>query len=533
MGTNTNYKKIFNWIDSRLGLSHTILRPAEAYSLKPSYWLGGLAVLAFLIQAVTGSLMLLYYVPTVDGAYSSTMYIFGSVPLGQLLESIHLYGAYAMVLLAFAHLMRGYFASVHKKPRELMWVVGMLMGLVVLAFALTGYLLPWTVVSKSATDVTIGMLSFLPAELGPILKFLIAGAGSDAEELRRFFDLHVVVLPAALMLLVALKFYMFEVHGPAKPSSGSGDGGGRLPWFPGVLLYLTMVGSIFLGLLLVISAVFPLALPPKFTPQTAALSVPQPEWYFLWLYQILKFSAFEGSGIEYVLGMVTAVLLFLILLPFLDRGQERNPASRPIFITMGIAATAELVVLAVWGYLTPGKVIADSEALTVTLGTAAVIALLSSITFRAKRMFEARYEANQLNLNIAHSSPALSTAVLPPAKSMQSTSRGSSSGNRHPSILPLPLGGPGQFLRPAQERVRTWISFSILTFLIVVTAYLWFIDLMTQQRIFGILLGSELVAFSMLIYATVKPSFEKLSRPWILVGCLSLAILLLLTVTVQ
>ncbi len=531
MGANSNYKKLFNWVDSRLGLNHTILRPAEAFSLKPSYWLGGLAVLAFLIQAVTGSLMLLYYVPTVDGAYSSTMYIFGSVPLGQLLETIHLYGAYAMVLLVFAHLMRGLFASVHKKPRELMWMVGMLMGLVVLGFALTGYLLPWTVVSKSATDVTIGMLSFLPAELGPILKFLIAGAGSDAEELQRFFDLHVVVLPAVLMLLVAAKFYMFEVHGPAKPTSGTSYENGKVQWFPNVLLYLTMVGSIFLGILLVISAVFPLSLPPRFTPEAASLSVPQPEWYFLWLYQILKFSAFEGSGIQYALGMITAILLFLIFLPFLDRGRERNPAARPIFVTAGIVATVELVVLAVWGYLTPGKVISDSEALTVTLGTAAVTAAMSSITFRAKRMFEARYAANQLKLSTTGSGSAFSTAILPPSDSLQSTSRSSESWNGHTSILSLPTGA-GAFFRPAQERVRAWISFSILTFLIVVTTYLWFIDLMAQQRTFGILLGSELVAFSMLIYTTIKPSFEKLSKPWILIGCLSLAILLLLALTV-
>ena len=83
-----------------------------------------------------------------------------------------------MILLTFLHLFRGYFASVQKKPREMMWVTGMLMGLTVMGLGLTGYLLPWTVVSKSGTDVSIGMLSFLPAQIGPILTYLIAGSGS-------------------------------------------------------------------------------------------------------------------------------------------------------------------------------------------------------------------------------------------------------------------------------------------------------------------------------------------------------------------
>jgi len=136
--------------------------------MNPLYWLGALTVIAFGIQVLTGLLMLIYYVPTTDQAYSSTLFIIKVVPLGWLLESVHLYGAYAMILLTFLHLFRGYFSSVQKKPREMMWVIGMLMGLTVMGFGLTGYLLPWTVVSKSATDVSIGMLSFLPAQIGPI-----------------------------------------------------------------------------------------------------------------------------------------------------------------------------------------------------------------------------------------------------------------------------------------------------------------------------------------------------------------------------
>jgi len=385
-------RKIAEWIDSRVGLTNTMLRPGPEYSLNVFYWLGALMVMAFLLQGLTGLLMLLYYTPTVNEAYSSTLFIIQYVPLGNLLETIHLYSAYAMILLAFMHLMRGYFASVQKKPREFMWVIGMLMGLVVLGFGLTGYLLPWTVVSKSATDVTIGMISLLPGQLGPALKFLIAGPGSDASELARFFDLHVVLLPAIFVVLLVFKMYMFEIHGAAEPATGVKGKVRDIPWFPNIFLYFSMLSAIFLALLIAVSTVFPISLPPEFTPATASAYTPQPEWYFLWIYQILKFSVFEGpwinlyvNGTAVALGLTTLLLALLILLPFFDRRRERNPARRPIYTTLGAIAVVEVLVLTVWGYLTPGQVIPDSDAAVITGGVAIVISIISWITFRTRR----------------------------------------------------------------------------------------------------------------------------------------------------
>lgn len=362
MHFSSGVRKVAGWIDSRVGLTNTMLRPGPDYSLNLFYWLGALMVIAFMLQGITGLLMLLYYTPTVSEAYSSTLFIIKHVPLGNLIETIHLYSAYSMILLAFMHLMRGYFVSVQKKPREFMWVVGMLMGLVVLGFGLTGYLLPWTVVSKSATDVTIGMLSFLPEQLGPILKFLIAGPGSDASELARFFDLHIVVLPAVFIVLLIFKMYMFEMHGAAEPATGVRGKVRDIPWFPDIFLYFSMISGLFLALLIVVSVIFPISLPPQFTPEAAAAYAPQPEWYFLWIYQILKFSVFEGSWIIVALFAVTVVLALMTLLPFYDRGRERNPSRRPIYTTVGVMVVVEVSVLTAWGYLTPGQVISNSQA---------------------------------------------------------------------------------------------------------------------------------------------------------------------------
>ncbi len=390
MSQETTYNRIIEWFDSRIGFTRTPLRPAPEYTLNPLYWLGAIAVISFVMQGLTGLFMLLYYVPLPDQAYSSTMYVFKQVPLGQLIETFHLYNAYAMILLAFTHLMRNYFANVHKRPRELMWIAGVLLGIVTLSFGFTGYLLPWTVVSKSATDVALGMHGMLPGQLGSLVGFFMSGTGGDAATLRRFFTIHTVLLPAALLVLLGFKLYMFEVHGAAYIPAYVKGHAKNLPWFPKIFLYATMIGLVFIALLLTVSAVFPLVLPPAFTPEAAASFVVQPDWYFLWFYQILKFSPFEGTGMYYAIGIVTVVAVLLLLLPFYDKGKERNPGSRPVFTTVGAILIAELLALTLWGHVTPGQVIPAAQAATVIGGTAVIVSLVSFFLFRRKRRLQVK-----------------------------------------------------------------------------------------------------------------------------------------------
>jgi quinol-cytochrome oxidoreductase complex cytochrome b subunit len=353
--------------------------------MNPFYWLGALTVVAFLIQGVSGMIMMLYYAPSPSDAFASTQYIFQTVYFGRFLETVHLYTAYAMIMLAFMHMMRGYFVSVQKKPREMMWIVGMIMGFVTLGFGFTGYLLPWTVVSKSATDVGIGMISSLPSVLSSAILFLIVGAGGDATELLRFYDLHVVVLPAVLLVLLTLKMYMLEVHGIADPSAGQPADARKargLPIFPDVTFYLLGLAAMFGGAMLLISAVFPLSLPPEYTPQLAAQFTPQPDWYFLWIYQILKISVFEGAGLPVALSLVTLIFVALLILPFVDRGQTRKIRDRPAYVTLGLIFVAELIVLAYWGLESPGQIIGTEEAVFVLGGTAILVAVISRAAFR-------------------------------------------------------------------------------------------------------------------------------------------------------
>jgi ubiquinol-cytochrome c reductase cytochrome b subunit len=378
--------RLAGWFDSRMGLSYPFLRDAPAYSVNPFYWLGALTVIAFVIQGVTGIMMMLYYIPTPTQAYSSTLFIFQNVSYGRFLETVHLYTAYAMIALAFMHMMRGYFVSVYKKPREVMWLVGMGMGFVTLLFGFTGYLLPWTVVSKSATDVGVGMMSALPQPLSSFITFLIVGSSGDTGTILRFYDLHVVVLPAVLLLLLVLKMYMLEAHGISEPAKGLENTPEKkkmlIPIFPDVTFYLVELAALFGAAMLLISALFPLNLPPEYTPQLAAQYVSQPDWYFLWIYQVLKIKAFEQAGLPVALAFITIIFIVLTLLPFLDRGGEKRIGRRKIFVTLGAIFVGEVVTLSVWGELTPGQIISNEQAIFILGGIALLVSIGSVVLYR-------------------------------------------------------------------------------------------------------------------------------------------------------
>jgi quinol-cytochrome oxidoreductase complex cytochrome b subunit len=378
--------RVVHWFDARLGLSYELLRPAPTYSVNPFYWLGALAVVAFAIQGVTGAIMMIYYIPTPLQAYSSTLYIFQNVSYGRFLETVHLYTAYAMIMLAFMHMMRGYFVSVNKKPRELMWITGMFMGFVTLGFGFTGYLLPWTVVSKSATDVGIGMMSALPQPLSGWIQFLVVGSGTDTGTILRFYDLHVVVLPGVLLLLLFGKMYMLEANGVSEPVAGPmplpAKKSKLIPIFPDLTIYLLELAALFGAAMMLISLAFPLSLAPEYTPTLAAQYASQPDWYFLWIYQILKFDVFEGPGLSVALGLVSVIFVALILLPFLDRGKTRRIEARRNWVTVGLIFVAEVAVLTVWGRLTPGQIIPTEQGVLVLGGTAIIVAFVSAGAYK-------------------------------------------------------------------------------------------------------------------------------------------------------
>jgi cytochrome b6 len=376
--------KFVRWLDSRLGLSYPLLRPVPQYSINPFYWIGALTVVAFVIQGVTGTILLIWYVPDPTVAYQSTSYVFSSVNYGRFLETVHLYGAYSMILLALMHMMRNYFVSSHKSPRELMWVFGMGMGFLTLGFGFTGYLLPWTVVSVDATNVGLGLLGPpLPPALSNLAQSLLGISGGAATELVRFYDIHILILPAILLLLLFGKMYMFEAHGAAAPAMDIPEAQKRgVSFFPDATLYLLELAALFAAALLVISALFPYTLPAQYSVAASQAATPQPDWYFLWTYQVLKIAAFEGAGLPIALTLITALFAVLFVLPFIDRGGERRIANRPKFVMLGVILIAELTVLSYWGKVTPGQIIPTEQAVLVLGGTALIVAVVFVVVYR-------------------------------------------------------------------------------------------------------------------------------------------------------
>jgi quinol-cytochrome oxidoreductase complex cytochrome b subunit len=390
MSKKTIYDKLVDWFDVRLGFAKTPLKPIPDFALNPIYWLGLLLALTFGMQGATGVFMLLYYVPTPAEAYSSTTYIINSVPLGQLVETLHLYTAYAMILIAFLHLARNYFGSAHKENRILMWLAGIVLGVTVLAFGVTGYLLPWTVISKSATDVAVGFVNFFPSSIANLAKFFLVGSGSDAAEITNFLHIHTVILPAVLLVFLALKVYMYEVHGPAYvPALGKPKQGKIYPWFPKIFLYAVILFSTYIALLVAVSSLVPLVLPPAFSAETAGQYVVQPDWYLLWVYQILKIQAFEGPEAVYAIAALGVFAVLLFLMPFYDRSKRRNLSQRPLFVTIGAILVVELVTLTVWGYLTPGQIISNLQAVLVLGGAAIATIIAMWIIYRIRRATKA------------------------------------------------------------------------------------------------------------------------------------------------
>ncbi len=398
-------ERIQKWIEERFGTKAVdrILRPIPNFSFRPDYWTGAILVTGFIMQGLTGFLLLLYYVPTPDQAWASTHYIVSSLPYGNLLLTFHLYDAYAIILITFLHMFRHFFVGAYKKPREAMWFYGVILGLITLGFGFTGYLLPWTVISKSATDVGIGMLNYFPLWLtGPVKSFLV-GNGTDAAELTRFFALHVILLPLLLALVLFLKLYTFEVHGIAPPLGHSeNEEVKKTSWMPGGILYILMLAMFYIGGLLIISSVFPATLPPEYSVQAAMSVTPEPDWYFLWIYQILKLSIFGGPNIVYALILVGLLFLILFLVPLIDMKEGRSPSERPLIFTLGMIVVTSIMFLTVWAYLTPGQTIPFYQAVIYIGGIALIEALAAYAALRRHRSSAASGKAH----------PSIAMAVL-------------------------------------------------------------------------------------------------------------------------
>jgi quinol-cytochrome oxidoreductase complex cytochrome b subunit len=185
----------------------------------PVYFLGGLTLLTFAIQVVSGILLMFYYKPTVDEAYGSIKFIMTEVEFGWFVRSVHHWCANLFVILMLVHMCRVFFTGSYKKPRELHWVSGVILLALGLMFGFTGYLLPWDQIAYWATTVGTEMTrSVPPPAFGTwLLHFFRGGENVSGDTLTRFFALHVMVLPIVAALLIGLHLIMVRTTGISNP----------------------------------------------------------------------------------------------------------------------------------------------------------------------------------------------------------------------------------------------------------------------------------------------------------------------------
>jgi quinol-cytochrome oxidoreductase complex cytochrome b subunit/cytochrome c len=312
---------------------------------------GSLLLFAFTLQVVTGILLATSYAPSVDTAYPSVQFIQTEVPLGALVRALHHWGSSAMVVLLLFHLVQVFVWGAYKTPRELTWMVGVLLLFVTLGLAFTGYLLPWDQKAYWATKVGLGIASTVPG-VGDGLRTLLQGGPQMGNlTLTRFFTLHAFLLPGTLIPLVVVHLYLFRLHGVTPPwwSSPAQLRAREEPFWPGqafkdgVLALAFLVG---LGLWC-----FSHPAPLEGQADPAQPYEARPEWYFMFLFQLLRYfqGPYEVAG-TFVLPLVFFLVLFFW--PFLDRSPQRDPRRRPMAIGLLGAGTAGLVGLTVYALAT-------------------------------------------------------------------------------------------------------------------------------------------------------------------------------------
>ncbi len=365
---------LVDWFVQRLGLSATMEdqynRIVPKHATNYIYCFGGVAFVLFIILAITGILLAVYYQPTPDMAYQSVLNISTHVQFGWWIRSIHRWSAGGMVLLVFIHTVRVFFTGAYKAPRELNWLTGVALLLITLGFGFTGYLLPWDQKAYWATKVGTDIAGSVPV-IGHFLLVTLARRRADQRRhagpvLRparpRPAGRHRGAPAGALLddppprhLRTAVRRAMARAKRQVPTNEPPrfyweiwrDPGQGYIPYFWEELTSQAMIFFLFLGIMGGIALLWPADL----APQANVLVTPsgiKPEWYFLGLFQLIKVIP-EIAGII-VPGIV---VLLMVILPFVDRSAERNPLRKPVTTTVALIIIIALVVLTIWGAVTP------------------------------------------------------------------------------------------------------------------------------------------------------------------------------------
>ena len=310
--------QVFEWLDHRTGIETAIRKFLYEDIPASSGWhqvFGSVAVFLFLVQAFTGILLAFNYAPTPGEAYNSMRYILTEVTAGRLMHGLHHWGASMMIVVVVLHMVQVFLFGSYKKPREATWIAGVILLLLTLSYGLTGYLLPWDNKAYWGTVVVTQIAAGVPL-VGPYLSRLLGSTGDvGVVTFARFYAVHVLLLPPATALLILAHIYLVRKHGVA-PVPGDDEQPAK-KFYPRQAFLDTLAVFTAFAILFTLAVVAHLPLDRLADPSDTAY-IPRPEWYYLFLFQMLKFF----NGPMEVIGTVILpglAVLVLILIPFIDR----------------------------------------------------------------------------------------------------------------------------------------------------------------------------------------------------------------------
>jgi ubiquinol-cytochrome c reductase cytochrome b subunit len=362
--------KLGDWLDERLGtrqLATTFFYRRLPKAVGWLHTLGSATLFLLLVQIVTGIFLSFYYVPSAEHAYGSVEHITTQIPFGAYVRGLHRWSASLVIVFAVLHLLRVFFTGAYKFPREASWVVGVLLLGVIFAFGFTGYLLPWDQKAYWTTVVGTHIAETAPGIGDLAARLLKGGPDVGVKTLGRFYAFHVLFLPAILVALVALHLFMVIRQGIAPPpvgrlasirkeeyreryeeSKAEGDT---------FLEHLVRDGAVALALLLLASwlALRYGAPLEEVADPTTTTYVPRPEWYFYFLFELLWLFPGEWTVVA-TFWIPTLGFLFLLVLPFVDRGPGRSPVRRPIASSVAVGVMGGIVFLTYMGATAPAPV---------------------------------------------------------------------------------------------------------------------------------------------------------------------------------
>lgn len=354
------WKRLYHWVDERVDLRDLVefmgkkYVPVHRHSIW--YYFGGVSLFLFIVQVVTGILLLLYYKGSEELAFESIQFIMSKVEFGWLIRSIHSWAANLFILAAMIHMFSVYFEKAYRKPREITWLTGMLMFFLALGFGFSGYLLPWNELAFFATKVGTDIAGVIPVIGKPIMIFLRGGEEVTGATLSRFFGFHVAVLPGIFTVLLGIHLILVQRQGMSEPlefEKAHPTERKTMPFFPNFLLRDLLLWLIVLNVLAILAVFFPWELGRKADPFAPAPEGIKPEWYFMFMFQTLKFIP---AQVWFIDGEVLGILLFgaagvlWMLVPFWDRKSARGEQNR--FVNyLGLFAVLYIILFTIIGWL--------------------------------------------------------------------------------------------------------------------------------------------------------------------------------------